>query len=172
MSDVSDNNILVGIFTGAHGVRGLVKLHSYTEFPDEIADYCPLWDVNGKKSFSFTIKGESKGQFIVEVAGITNREMAEKLAKTKLFISRDRLPEITDDNSFFINDLIGLNIELFDGSPYGEVKAVYNFGAGDILEISPSKGGKDEMILFSKAAFPEIDLANKKMIYTPLEKIV
>jgi len=172
MSNSSDSNILVGVFTAPHGVRGLVKLQSFTEIPDEIENYCPLQDASGKHNFSFSIKGEAKGQFIVAVDGVNTREAAEKISKTKLFIARERLPKITEENSFFVNDLIGLSVELADGSAYGEVKAVYNFGAGDILEITPSKGGKDEMILFSQAAFPDIDLASKKLVYAPLEKII
>ncbi len=144
----------LGIITGAHGVHGRVKVKSYTEIPEEIASYCPLTDKHGAREFSLKVTGRLKELLLCEIEGITRREQAEALRGVELCIARDRLPE--PEAGHYIEDLIGLKVHLEDGAEYGTVKAFHNYGAGDILEITPIGGGETELVLFTKENFPAI----------------
>lgn len=155
MTDSSQNRPLaLGIITGAHGVHGRVKVKSYAEIPENIAAYGPLSDKNGAQAFSLRVTGRIKELLLCEIEGVTQREQAEALRGTELCIPRERLPE-TDDGHY-IEDLIGLSVLLEDGSAYGKVKALHNYGAGDIVEIVPAGGGETELVLFTEENFPKV----------------
>jgi len=147
--------IPLGVITGAHGVRGIVKIKTYTEIPEKIADYSPLTDKEGTREFSLRITGRLKELFLCEITGITGREQAEALRGVELCVPRNRLPA-AKEGTFLIEDLIGLPVRLKDGTEYGLVKAFHNYGAGDILEIAPIGGGESELVLFLEENFPVI----------------
>lgn len=156
--------IQVGIITSAHGVQGEMKLRSFTADPLSIFDYQPLHDASGQQHYSFTVRSEVKGQFIVRLKGISDRNAAEKMAHTALYVPRERLPEPEDEETLYIEDLRGLRVLLEDGTLYGQVQDVVNFGAGDIVEIKPAQGGKSELYPFTHATFPTIDLTSGHLV--------
>lgn len=148
--------IPLGVITGVHGVHGRVKIKSYTATPEAIADYGTLTDATGGREFPLRITGHLKELLIAEITGVTQREQGEALRGTELCVPRDRLPEPEEEDAYFIEDLTGLEVRLADGSLFGTVKAVHNYGAGDILELQPAGGGETELVLFTEANFPEM----------------
>lgn len=151
-----NNLICVGVITTVHGVRGNVKVKSFTRNAADFAGFGPLCDASGRRSFNVEIVGESKGVFLARIDGVTDRTAAEALRGTELYVSRDKLPE-TAENEFYYADLIGLTAKTSDGKILGRIKAVYNFGAGDMLEID----GVEDFVSFSQKNVPDVDLKNK-----------
>ena len=100
--------------------------------------------------------------------GVADRDAAEKLTNIKLYVSRDKLPPIEDDGTFYHADLVGLAAVAPDGTPLGTVTAILNFGAGDLVEIKPQGGGEPLMVPFTDTAVPEIDIAARRMVVVPL----
>lgn len=152
----SDRRILVGEITGAHGIRGDVLVRSYTATPDAIAGYGPLSDASGKKSYSLRVVRVTDKGIVARVAGVEDRNGAEPLRGTKLYIERSKLPA-TGETEFYHADLIGLRAIAADGSALGKIVAVQNFGAGDLLELKPLEG-ETEFIPFEDRWVPSIDL--------------
>lgn len=155
--------ICVGQFAGSHGVRGLVKLRSFTAEPADIMTYGPLSDEKGTRRFTVTLQGMVKDNFLAKVDGVTSREQAQALAGVRLYVDRDALPATEDEDEFYHADLIGLRAELADGTVYGTVKAIYDFGAGDVLEVRTA-GGPLEMLPFSKACVPVVDVRGGRIV--------
>ena len=157
---------MLGVISGAHGIKGAVKLRPFTDAPEAILSYT----LTTKDGDPFPLKriGEAKGQLICTLPNIRYRDEAEKLKGTKLGVARSALPA-PDPDEFYLEDLAGLNVLLDDGTPYGTVKAVHNFGAGDILEITTKAG--DEMLSFTEQTVPEIDL-KKNEIRVALPEVV
>jgi len=154
--------ICVGVVTGARGIKGDVRIKSFTADPENLSRYRPLSDRSGSRVFEVTVTGQAKGQLIARIAGINDRTAAERLKGIELFVPEDVLPE-PEDGEFYISDLIGLRVELEDGSEFGTVSAVENFGAGDVLEISgPVKGGV--MVPFTEQVVPVVDLAGARVV--------
>lgn len=151
-----DRRILVGEITGAHGIRGDVLVRSYTETPDAIAAYGPLTDASGKKSYSLRVVRVTSKGIVARVAGVEDRNGAEPLRGTKLYIERSKLPE-TGETEFYHADLIGLRAVAADGSALGKIVSVQNFGAGDLLELKPLEG-ETEFIPFEDRWVPSVDL--------------
>jgi 16S rRNA processing protein RimM len=157
--------ICVGQILGAHGVRGLVKLASFTEDPEAITQYGELTDEAGARVFSVALVGANKGHWIARVDSVDDRDIAQALSGTRLFVDRDKLPP-PDEDEFYHADLIGLRAELPDGTAVGTVAAIHNFGAGDIVEIVlPS--GKRPLLPFDRETVPEIDPAAGRLVIDP-----
>jgi 16S rRNA processing protein RimM len=151
-----DRTICVGMITGAHGVRGLLRLRSFTEDPETIMAYDELTDEDGKKSFAITIKSAAKDFFIAEMDGVKTKEAADALRNTKLYVSRKDLPK-TGKREYYEADLIGLAVQDKKGGDHGKVLAIHNHGAGTFLEIG--KGKSDSFMLpFTDAYVPEVDI--------------
>ena len=129
-----DKRVCVGVITGAHGVRGAVRLKSFTAEPEDVAGYGPLEDERGERRFALRIVGSAKGVLIAAISGIDDRDRAEALRGLRLYLPRSALPP-TDEEEYYHADLIGLDAALADGTPIGTVRAVHDFGAGDTLEI-------------------------------------
>ena len=146
-------------------------MRSFTEDPRDIAGYGPLFDAAGQRKFELEISGTgAKGLLIGRVPGIEDRTAADALKGTELFVDRSLLPNIRDDEVFYQADLIGLEVRDRVGARIGEVAAVHNFGAGDILEIKASVGtpnGADIMLAFTRAAVPVIELAAGYIVAEP-----
>jgi len=162
---VSDRKICVGQITGAHGVRGLVKLRSFTAEPLSIFDYAPLSNEAGRV-FKIGLKSAAKDHYIVVVEGVESKEAADLLRGDKLFIPREILPE-TRDGEFYEAELIGLDVIDEAGKAYGKVMDVHDHGAGTFLEIGSSR--KDSFMLpFRDAFVPEVDVkAGKIKVVVP-----
>jgi len=159
-----DNRICVGKIGAAHGVRGEVRLWSYTGDPLAIADYAPLESADGKRVLNIESL-RPQGEFLVaRIEGVKDRNAAEALRNIELYVPRGRLPEIEEDDEFYIADLIGLQAFDKDGAVLGEVVAVHNFGAGDLIELKPAKGGDTILLPFSDAVVPDVDIDNGRIV--------
>jgi len=156
------DRVLVGIFGAAHGVRGEIRLKSYTQDPAAIGDYGPLSTRTGQMFELLSLRSVKDDIFVARIKGVTDRNKAETLTNTELFVPRSQLPP-PDEDEFYYSDLIGLRAETLDGLMLGHVRAVENYGAGDILEIAPETG-ETLLLSFSKAVVPKVDLANKRIL--------
>jgi len=157
-----DNKILMGVISGPHGVKGLVKVRSYTENPKDIFAYGTLYDETLTREFCLTLKGSGKDCFLTAVKGCENRNKAEELKGTKLYVKKESLPEL-EEETFWHDDLIGMEVKDKAGKLYGKVAAVYNFGAGDILDVK-ADDAKSVMIPFTKAEVPEVNVGENHLI--------
>ncbi|MDR3425598.1 MAG: ribosome maturation factor RimM [Alphaproteobacteria bacterium] len=154
--------ICVGQFAGAHGVRGLIKLRSFTAQPEAIFTYAPLSDQEGARTFTLALKSAAKDHFIVSVEGINDKESADRLRGDRLYIPHDALPKPAE-GEYYEADLIGLRATDKNGKDHGQVMGVYDHGAGVFLEIGTSK--KDSFMLpFRDAFVPEVDLGQSKLV--------
>jgi len=154
--------IVLGHIAAAHGVRGDVLLHTYTEAPEDIVAYGSLADETGTRTFALELVRVTSKGVIARIAGVTDRNAAEALKGIRLYVDRDRLPAPIDDE-FYHADLIGLQALDADGTPIGDVIGVHNFGAGDILEVRLTGRKATEMVPFTRAFVPEIDLAARRL---------
>lgn len=158
--------ICVGAIAGAFGVRGEVRLKSFTTMPDDIASYGPLWSEDGKRSFTVRLSRAVTGGLGARLSGVETREQAEALKGVTLWADRDKLPALPDDE-FYHTDLIGLDVYDAGGVLIGKVRAVYDHGAGDILEIF-GPGRKQTLLLpFTRAFVPTVDIAARRIIADP-----
>lgn len=165
MAQADQPFVVLGVISGAHGVRGEVRIKSFTAEPGAIADYGPLMTRDGR-TFELTGLRPAKAGFVARIKGVSDRTQAEGLKRTELGLPRDRLPE-PDAEEFYHGDLIGMRAELADGTMYGEVIAVHDFGAGNLLEIRLEGSHKTELVAFTKATVPVVDIENHKVIVVP-----
>ena len=157
----------MGRFGAPHGVRGELRLQSFTGDPLAIADYGPLTDKSGKKTFTLlNLRPQGKDMLVVRLKDVDDRDSAQALNGVELYLARDKLPA-PDPEEFYLADLEGLRAETATGEPIGRVVALRNFGAGDILEIAPASGGDTLMYPFTKAVAPIIDLAGGRIVVEP-----
>lgn len=162
---MANSRICVGVIVGVHGVRGLVRIKSFTENPADVAAYGPLYDADGRRRFTLDVTGSAKGALLARIEGIGDRNAAEALKGTDLFVDRGALPQ-TGEDEFYYTDLIGLSVVLADGSPYGTVCALHEFGAGDVIEITLDSGGVS-VLPFTQSVVPEIDLDSGRVTVVP-----
>lgn len=153
--------VLLGQIVGVHGIRGEVVIKTFTAEPESIADYGPLTDPTGRTHVVEHVRVTAKG-VVARLAGLTDRTAAEKLRGTELYVPRDRLPE-PDEGEFYYEDLVGLAAVTPDGQPLGEIVAVQNFGAGDLLEIRFPERNQTDFIPFTEACVPTVDLATRRV---------
>jgi len=155
--------VCLGVMVGAHGVRGLVKVKSFTEVPEDVAAYGPVCDEAGGRRWSLEVAGRAKGVVLMRVPGISDRDQAQALHGTRLFVERSALPTLDEEEVFYHADLIGLRAEDAAGRDLGRVEAVENFGAGDLLEIVDPEG-RSQMLPFTRAVVPQVDLAAGRVV--------
>jgi len=165
------DRICVAQIGAPHGVRGEVRLRSFTQDALAVTAYGPLESEDGARRFEIEALRPAKDHFVARLAGIDDREAAEKLTNLKLYVPRDRLPPIEDDETFYHADLIGLAAVTPDGAALGTVIAVHNFGAGDLIEIGAHVGGEPLMVPFTDATVPEIDIAAGRVVVVPLTEV-
>jgi 16S rRNA processing protein RimM len=158
--------IRVGRFGAPHGVRGEIRLQSFTEDPKAIASYGPLSTRDGRSFRLSALRPLKETMFVARVEGIADRARAETLTHTELFVARETLPPPQDDE-FYVADLLGLKAVTAAGESLGEIIAVPNFGAGDLLEIRPETGGESWYVPFTKEVVPRIDFAQGLVIIEP-----
>jgi 16S rRNA processing protein RimM len=163
------DRICVAQIGGAHGIRGEVKLKSFTADPMAVKDYGPLASEDGSVHVEIETVRPAKGHLVARLRGIIDRNAAERLTNLKLFIPRDRLPP-ADADEFYHVDLVGLAAETADGARLGTVVAVHDFGAGDILELQLAQGDATMMLPFTAVCVPEIDLAHGRIVVVPLRE--
>jgi 16S rRNA processing protein RimM len=154
--------ICIARIGAAHGVRGAVKLWTFTEDPLAVKRYGPLATADGARQFEVTHAREAKGHLVATLKGIAAREDAERLNGIELYIARDRLPA-TDRDEYYHADLIGLAAVNAADQAIGRVIAIHNFGAGDIIEIAPPHGAT-MLLPFTNAVVPTVDLAGGRVV--------
>ena len=154
--------ICVARIGAAHGVRGAVKLWTFTEDPLAVKHYGPLMTKDGARQFEVTHVREAKDHLVATLKGVASREDAERLNGIELYIPREKLPE-TDNDEYYHADLIGLAAVTTAGDALGRVLAIHNFGAGDIIEIAPPTG-TTMLLPFTDAVVPEVDLTGGRVV--------
>lgn len=150
--------ILLGEIGRPHGVRGLVRVRSFTAEPRDLAAYGPLFSEDGARRFELTLLAED----LARIEGVADRDAAAKLTGTKLFVPRDALPAPVEEDEFYLADLEGLEARLEDGTPLGRVRAVEDHGAGAFLVLDDER-----LIPFTKAAVPMVDVAGGCLTVIP-----
>ena len=155
----------MGVITGPRGLKGEVRLRSYTAVPEAVADYGPLTDAAGGRAFALRIAGRHGGRLIVRIDGVEDRAAAEALTDMRLYVPRDRLPE-PDEEEYYHADLLGLEARGEDGGVLGRVRAVHDFGAGDLLEIEDASG-RTAMVPFTRRVVPGVDVVGGRLVVAP-----
>ena len=158
--------ICLGQIGAAHGVRGEVRLRSFTSEPGAITAYGPLETEDGRILEIETLR-PAKDHFVAKIAGVEDRNAAARLANVKLYVPRERLPEPDEADEFYYADLIGLAVVDTTGQALGTVMAVHNFGAGDLIEVRPSAGGNTELVPFDALNVPAVDVASGRIVVDP-----
>jgi 16S rRNA processing protein RimM len=166
---VCDARVCLGQIGAPHGVRGEVRLRSFTAEPEAIAGYGPLQAEDGSLIEIESLR-PAKDCFVATLAGVRDRDAAERLTNVKLYVPRERLPEIEQADEFYHADLIGLAAFDRGGKKLGTVIAVHNFGAGDLIEVRADEGkneGKTELITFTEFSVPTVDLERRMIVVDP-----
>lgn len=161
--------VCLGVVVGVHGVQGAVKVKAFTQDPAAVGAYGPVEDEAGQRRFRLKVTGAAKGVVIATLEGVRDRNAAEAMKGIRLYVPRERLPQ-PDDDEFYLSDLIGLRVELAGGEAFGTVRTVYDFGAGDVLEVA-RPDGRLEMLPFTKACVPVVDVAGGRLVVAPPDEI-
>jgi 16S rRNA processing protein RimM len=160
-----NERVLLGVVVAAHGIKGEVKVKTFTESPERLSAYGPLTTEAGRALEIAALRPNKADEAVVRFEGVSDRNAAERLKGQSLFVPRSALPE-TDEREFYLTDLIGLRADDTAGNALGTVKAVHNFGAGDMLEIEFSDG-KTDFVAFTDANVPTVDLAGGRVEIIP-----
>ena len=160
--------VLLGAVIGAHGLKGEVRVKTFTSDPDALGAYGPLTTNDGRRLAVVALRAGKLGEVVVRFDSVADRDAAEALKGRELFVPRAALPKPEADE-FYHADLIGLCAVTADGAEIGTVAAVHDFGAGDILELQPKAGGSTIMVPFTAAFVPSVDIAGGRIVVAPLE---
>ena len=155
------DRVLLGVVAAPHGVRGLVRIKSFTEDPMSVAAYGPLSDESGTREYRVEALSAARGAILARIEGVADRTAAEALRGLRLYARRERLPA-TGEREWYEADLVGLAVVGTDGRDWGKVVAFHDFGAGSVMEVS---GGA--MLPFTDAVVPEIDVPGGKVVVDP-----
>jgi 16S rRNA processing protein RimM len=161
------DRVCVAKIGAAHGLRGEVRLQVFTEDPDAVIGYGELESEDGTRKFRVSSLRPAKGHFIAKFEGVTDRNASELLTNIQLFVPREILPKIEEDETFYCADLIGLRVEDKSGKFFGVVGAVRNYGAGDLLEVSEKPNAPGTLVPFIEQFVPEVDLKNRRIVIDP-----
>jgi len=156
--------VCVGAITGARGLKGEVRIKSFTAEPEDVVAYGPVSDKAGRRRFDIRITGRAKGTLVARLAGVDDRDAAEALKGTELYVPRAALPA-PEAGAYYHADLVGLRVATADGAELGTVKAVHNFGAGDVIELT-GKDSPGAMLPFA-AGMVTVDLNAGRITVTP-----
>ena len=160
--------VCVAQIGAAHGVRGEVRLRSFTQDPLAIVQYGTLQTEDGRNVRIETAR-PAKDVLVARLAGIADRNAAEGLRNLKLYVPRARLPAIEEAETYYHADLIGFAVVGTDGATLGRLTAIHDFGAGDLLELTPEDGGPSVLLPFTKAVVPVIDMPGRHIVAEPPE---
>lgn len=160
--------MLLGDIGRPQGLKGEVRIRSFTAEPAAIADYGALEDETGIRTFEIeSLRTDAKG-VVARIKGVSTREGAEALTGTKFYVPRSRLPD-EGEEEWYHSDLIGLAVLDQAGASLGTVVAIHNFGAGDLLEVRPAAGGPDVLVPFTRETVPEVDVEGGRLTLVPPE---
>jgi len=163
--EAPSRRVCVGVVTGPQGIQGAVRIKSFTEVPEDVAGYGPLEDETGRRQFDLHLCGVAKGVLIARLPGIEDRDQAEALRGLRLYLPRSALPQ-PEAGEYYHADLIGLDAVLGDGTRVGRVRAIYDFGAGDTLELA-REGAPPVLVPFTRAVVPIVEPANGRLVLDP-----
>jgi 16S rRNA processing protein RimM len=158
--------VCLGQIGAPHGVRGEVRLRSFTAEPEAIAAYGPLQTEDGR-AIEIEALRPAKDHFVAALAGVHDRDAAAQLASAKLYAPRERLPQLADPEEFYYADLIGLAVVDRRGEPIGSVVAIHNFGAGDLIEVRLDLTDRTELLAFNASTVPNVDIAAGTIVIEP-----
>jgi 16S rRNA processing protein RimM len=164
MADTSPRKLLMGRIGAAHGIKGEVRIVSFTAEPLALLDYGPLATNKPGLVIEIETARATTNVLVARIKGIGDRTAAEKLNGVELFVDRDRLPPPDDDDDFYHADLIGLDARLTDGTVIGQVTAIPNFGASDLIEVRDPRSGDTFLYPFTRAVVPEIRIAEGYLV--------
>lgn len=164
---MSEDRVCLGAIAGSYGVRGEVRLKSFCTVPEDVAAYGPLHTEEGQ-SYEVTLGPAIKNGFSARLSGIANKEAADRLRGTRLYVDRALLPE-TEEDEYYHADLIGLPVHDTGGTLLGHVRAIHDHGAGDLLEVFGPGLTSTILLPFTRAAVPTVDLAQKRIVADPPE---
>lgn len=162
--------ILVARVAGAFGVKGEVRISTFTEDPLAIAGFRDLKSETGETVLTVLSARVAKGGVITRCKGVDTKEAADALRGLRLFVRRADLP-LPDEDEFYLTDLVGLPVDTPQGEHLGVVKSVQNFGAGDLLEIDPAEGGPTWYLPFTRDAVPEVDIPGGRLVAVRPEEV-
>lgn len=170
MASGGESRVCVGRIAGAHGIKGWVRVTSYTERPEDVAAYGEVSDETGERRFELQVMRLAKTQVLARIPGIEDRDAAEALRGVRLFVPRDRLPAPEDDE-FYNDDLVGIPVSTSDGRALGAVLSVQDFGAGAMLEVGENRG-RTVLVPFTREVVPVVDLAAGRIVVDPPEGLL
>jgi len=165
---MSPRDILLGVVIGAQGLGGEVKVKTFTETPENLGAYGALHAKDGREFVVRATRAAKAGVAVVRLEGVIDRDAAERLKGTELFVARNVLPA-TDADEFYHTDLIGLAVHDVEGRALGTVSALHNFGAGDAIEIARLDGG-DMILPFTRETVPMIDIKAGRIVVAAPEE--
>lgn len=168
---MSGDLLLMGVIVGVHGIKGEVKIKTFSDNPEAIAAYGALRSKSGTEKFKIKRHRVAKGVVVAKLIGVNDRNAAEALRGTELYVPRANLPELSDEEEFYHADLVGLRAEQPDGTALGTVIALQNFGGGDMVEIQPEGGGETEFVPFTHDAVPEVSVEDGRIVVVRPEEI-
>jgi 16S rRNA processing protein RimM len=166
MPDADAKRLLMGRIGAAHGIKGEVRIQSFTEDPLALVDYREFSTNRPGLTIIVERARATTNVLVARLKGVDDPNAAEKLNGVELYVERERLPGIAEDDDYYLADLIGLEARGLDGEVLGKVLAVPNFGAGDILEIGGT-GRETQLIPFTRAAVPEVRLGEGYVVVDP-----
>ncbi len=170
MPEPKEDWICLGVIGAPHGVRGELRIRTFTEAPEDIAAYGPLTDDVGRV-WRLRIKRRHKNGIIAVFDGIGDRDAADHLKGQQLHVARAALPALDEAETYYHADLIGLEVRLEDGTVAGTILAVHDFGAGDLLEVCRPDGAK-VLIPFTAEAVPTVDLAAGRVVAVATAELI
>lgn len=166
---MTENKILLAQIGSPHGIKGEVRVKPFGE-PEMLDQYGKLETKDGQK-FKIKRMRPQKNMLVVKFEGVNTRNEAEALNRVELYIDRAKLPELEEEDEFYIEDLIGMNVMNEAGEPIGNILAVPNFGAGDMLEIKPANSSSTYFLPFTKEVVPEIDFEKGSVKVAPPDEV-
>lgn len=161
--------VCLGRAIGARGLKGEVRIKTFTQDPLAFAGYGQLEDEAGTRTFKIEKASPAKDGIVVRIKGVATREAADALKGVEFFVDRARLPEADNEEEFYFADLVGMVAVSGDGAALGQIIAVHNYGAGDLLDIRPATGGKSVLVPFTKEIVPDIDMDAGWLLVLPPE---
>ncbi|MDR2609068.1 MAG: ribosome maturation factor RimM [Rickettsiales bacterium] len=160
---MNENLVCLGIITSPHGIKGAVKVKTFTEKPENISLYGEL--ISGNESYKIDLVSVIGNNLVIAIiSGVNSRNEAELLRNRKLYIERNKLPKLNDENEFYQSDLINMEVRLENNELYGYIESIHNFGSGDVLEISVISTKKNIMLSFTREIFSHISVKEGYMV--------
>jgi 16S rRNA processing protein RimM len=166
---VAQDRVCLAVVTAPHGVKGLVRVKSFTAEPEALARYAPIENERGER-VALSLIGAAKGVLLARIEGVGDRDAAERVKGMRLYLPRAALPA-PEEEEYYHADLLGLAVELADGTALGHVRAVHEYGAGDSIEIERPSGAP-VLVPFTRAAVPIVDLAGGRIVVAPPEGVL